>query len=115
MTSVIHRSPWTTGMVISFVLLGCGSQKTSAPAKEYVGNMNDFTYSGQVRPDGVTTRTSASGKSVSIDQFKGRFIWVEYAAPWCETCLAEAQEIKGMNNLGGTNLVFLTIMTSKST
>jgi thiol-disulfide isomerase/thioredoxin len=105
---------WIVALVIGPLLVaaGCGGDK--APDNPYIGNMDDFSYSGQVTPDGVTYRVSASAKQVSVAQFDGRFVWTDYAAPWCQPCVTQAQAIKSLERTLGDRVVFLTVITSAS-
>ncbi|MCJ7596520.1 MAG: hypothetical protein MUO52_17275 [Desulfobacterales bacterium] len=76
--------------------------------------MADFSYSGQVTPGSTISRVNANGRMVSIGEFEGRFVWTDYAAPWCEPCVAQAQEIQRIEKRFGDKMVFLTVMTSVS-
>ncbi len=109
------NSPKWTGYVLLSILLvtaGCGGDKRSD--NPYLGNMNDFSYSGQVTPDGTIYRVSANGRDVSVAEFKGRFVWADYAGPWCQPCVTQAQAIESIENTFGDRVVFLTVVTSKS-
>ena len=52
------------------------------------------------------------GNMVAIEEFKGRFVWADYAAPWCRPCISQAQAIKEVEKSLGEGVVFLTVMTS---
>lgn len=97
---------------VALVVAGCGGDEQ--PDNPYVGNMNDFSYSGQVTPDQTMYRASASGRDVSIAQFEGRFVWTDYAGPWCQPCVAQAQAVKSIEGAFRDRVVFLTVMTSAS-
>ena len=84
------------------------------PDDPYTGKMNDYTYGGQIEPGQVTSRINAAGRRVSVDQFKGRFVWADYAAPWCGPCAPQAQAIKALESRHDKQVVFLTVMTSKA-
>ena len=89
--------------------VGCvGKKQADDP---YVGDMDDLS-SGQVTPGGVTRRVNAVGNMVAIEEFKGRFVWADYAAPWCRPCISQAQAIKEVEKSLGEGVVFLTVMTS---
>lgn len=90
------------------------SGKNSAPDNPYIGNMKDFSYSGQRTAEGVVYRINAEGEKVSVIQFEGRFIWTNFAAPWCGNSASQAQVIKNLENSFGDEVVFLTVMTSAS-
>jgi thiol-disulfide isomerase/thioredoxin len=110
----MNSHKWTGYLLLSILLVmaGCGGDRQ--PDNPYLGNMNDFSYSGQVTPDEIIYRISASGRDVSIAEFEGHFIWADYAGPWCQPCVNQAQAIKSLENNFGDRVVFLTVMTSKS-
>ena len=95
------------------LICGC-EQQQHGPDNPFIGNMDDYSYSGQRSPNHVTSRMSANGKQVSIVDFEGRFVWADYAAPWCGPCAPQAKAIKRLENAYGDKVVFLTIMTSES-
>ena len=75
-----------------------------------VGNMNDTSYSrsrDKMRPN-------ALNQQVTIADFAGTFIWAEYAAPWCSACPTQTKETKKVERMFTDDVLFLTIMTSKS-
>jgi thiol-disulfide isomerase/thioredoxin len=76
--------------------------------------MNDFSYAGQRTAEKIVYRVNALGEMVSVVEFEGRFVWADYAAPWCKPCVAQAQVIKRLENAFGDKVVFLTVMTSAS-
>ena len=72
-------------------------------------DMNDFSYGGR-RTERLGT--SASGETVELAQFAGRFVWIDYSAPWCGPCLRQAPIIRGLEHAFGNTVVFVTVMTS---
>jgi len=101
-------------MLPAFVL-SCGDVDVKKDTNNpYVGNMNDFSYSKQ-RTDGeLIYRVNANGQMVSIVDWEGRFIWADYAAPWCEACEAQARAMKSLEHAFSDDVVFMTVMTSAS-
>jgi len=89
---------------------GCGRKE---PPDPYLGDMGDTSWAGLVTADGAIGRESASGAQVTMDGFRGSFVWVDYAAPWCDYCKDQAGAIR---KLGGDlpEVVFLTVVTSRS-
>ena len=85
---------------------GCESQRQSDP---YVGNMDDFSYAGR---RAKTYGPSASGETIRIADFKGRFVWIDYAAPWCGPCTQQSRVIHQLEKAYGDKVVFLTMLTS---
>jgi hypothetical protein len=104
------RSRTILSTLIATLLLtvvSCGS--SGPPTDRRVGDLSDRTWGGLL---GKPPRTSASGKPVHMEQFKGRFIWADYAAPWCSTCSKQRSVLSRLEHSLGTEIVFLTVMTS---
>jgi hypothetical protein len=49
---------------------------------------------------------------VAYEQFAGQFIWADYAAPWCQPCEPQTQDVKAVDDSIGPEVVFFTVMTS---
>src|SRR5438552_15910714 len=98
-------------MLLCLLILGARCVGKKQLDDLYVGNMNDSSYAGQVAPGGVTRRVNADGNMVAIEEFKGHFVWADYAAPWCQPCIPQAQAIKEVERSSGDRVVFLTVMT----
>ena len=101
----------TVGAMGACLLLGCG--KSRPDNNPYVGDMDDLSYSGQRSADGCVYRGNALGEEVCVAEFEGRFLWADYAAPWCQPCLAQAQVINALESKLGDRVVFLTVITSE--
>lgn len=85
-----------------------GGEKTSVA---YVGNYGDVSYSGG---RGKVYGPNALGQPVGADRFEGRFLFVEYAAPWCSSSGPQAVSFRNLTSRGrfaGREVVFLTVMT----
>ncbi len=104
-----------------FALVGCGS-KSYGPVErswgrmegleQVVGNMDDVSYSTGREQE---PRTSAADTPVLLSDFEGSFVWSEYAALWCPTCKKQTPQTKQVAKELGDEIVFLTVMTAKST
>ncbi len=79
--------------------------------EKIVGNMNDTSYSSGRTQE---PRPNALGEPVSMTDFEGRFVWAEYAATWCTVCGRQTPETKKVEKEMHDQIVFLTIMTGKS-
>lgn len=80
-------------------------------AAAYVGNYNDYSYSGG---RGKAYGPNGLGQTVSADRFEGRFVFVEYAAPWCSSSGPQAVSFRNLmsrKRFSGREVVFLTVMT----
>lgn len=102
----MHR--WTiTVLVIGLLAAGCGDPYTKVESP--VGDMTNTSYYGQ---RGSVSRTNARGEMVAYEQFAGQFIWADYAAPWCQPCVPQTQDVNAVDNSYGPEVVFITVMTS---
>lgn len=91
---------------LSLLLLD-GCEKSGA--SPYVGDMEDTSYSGRRgKPYGPT----AGGGQLALEDFDGRFVWVEYAATWCGPCARQAPIIRKLDDELRDEVVFVTVMTS---
>lgn len=80
--------------------------------EKVVGNMKDKSYStGRTQEP----RLNALNKPVHMTDFEGSYVWAEYAAPWCQPCNWQAPQAKKVEAQRGSEITFLTIMTSNST
>jgi thiol-disulfide isomerase/thioredoxin len=99
--------------IIGFCMVqGCGRGEPGG--NPYVGNMDDLSYSGQVYDSSCVQRLNALGDEVCVADFEGRFVWADYAAPWCKPCRAQAPAIKALEHKLEDRVVFLTVITSAS-
>ncbi len=91
------------------VVSGCSDPGPDARWLERVGDLSDRSY-GDLR--GAPARVNAVGAPVRVEQFAGKFVWVEYAAPWCSSCGNEVSEVRQADAGFGDDVAFLTVMTS---
>ena len=52
-----------------------------------------------------------NGNVVSLDDFRGNYIWVDYAAEWCSYCAPQTQTIKSLDRKIGNKILFITVVT----
>jgi thiol-disulfide isomerase/thioredoxin len=90
----------------ALVLSPACSSKQSDP---YVGNMDDFSYAG--RRDKQYGPSASSG-TVRLADFKGQYVWIDFAAPWCAPCRQQASIMRSIEKAYPGKVVFLTMMTS---
>jgi thiol-disulfide isomerase/thioredoxin len=72
--------------------------------------MEDFSYGGR---RGGHYGPNATGETVGLDQFAGRFVWVDYSAPWCGPCVRQAPIVRKVEHDYAGKAVFLTVITSE--
>ena len=90
----------------------CGSDRSDkTPGQERVGLMSDLSY---FKTRDKPPRISASGNQIAMAQFEGKFLWAEYAAPWCSPCGPQSQIIAQLSDSMDKSIVFLTVMTSET-
>jgi len=71
--------------------------------------MDDFSYGGR---RGKSLGTSASGETVELKDFAGRFVWIDYSAPWCGPCIQQAPIIRRLEQSYSGKVTFVTTITS---
>jgi len=105
-----ERTARSASVLVAALLLTIASCGPDGPSTDRrVGDLSDRTWGGlRDKPP----RTSASGKPVRMEQFEGRFVWAEYAAPWCSTCEKQGPVLRQLERSLGDEVVFLTVMTS---
>ncbi|MDX1740899.1 MAG: hypothetical protein R3178_06380, partial [Rhodothermales bacterium] len=106
-----NRSSLTAATILIAVVsvtIGCESDHP------YEGVMDDVSYAGQVKPENVKMRVNAKGRPVAVSEFRGRFVWADYAAPWCSPCTPQSRVIRRLQDRYVGNVVFLTVMTSET-
>ena len=107
---ILRRSSWLSRAACLLLLAAASAcwGNTGTPGEERVGDLSDHSYSNARGKE----RISASGEMVRMEQFEGRFVWAEYAAPWCSPCSPQASAIRELESTTSDMVVFLTIMTS---
>ena len=58
---------------------------------------------------------SATGTEVSLSDYYGDYVWVDYAAEWCSYCEPQTRTLKGLDEKYGHKLTFLTVVTGTGT
>ncbi|MFK7956310.1 MAG: TlpA family protein disulfide reductase [Lysobacterales bacterium] len=56
---------------------------------------------------------NALGESVSLADFSGQYIWVDYAAEWCAACVPQSGTIRSLDGRVTENVAFVTVMASE--
>jgi len=93
-------------MSLAALVVSCSSGGGEEPL---VGDMEDFSYMGR---RGVPYGPSATGESLDLAAFKGKYIWVDYSAPWCGPCVSQAPTIRQLEHAYEGKVVFLTVLVS---
>ena len=58
-------------------------------------------------------RVNAVGEPVSLSNFSGRYLWVDYAAEWCAACVPQTQAVQSVASRSSSVVVYVTVMTSE--
>ncbi len=65
------------------------------------------------RPPPPGTFVDGTGKTVSLDDYAGRYVWIDYAAEWCAACTPQTMAIKAVAADAPGDVAFVTIMTTE--
>ncbi len=75
--------------------------------KKFISNR--ATIQGSPFPEGLTF-TDKEGKTHTIDEFKGKYIYIDLWASWCVPCCKEVPHLQALEKeLDNPNVVFLSI------
>lgn len=86
---------------------GANSGQTAANSGQ---SANPLTV-GQLAPD--FTLTSTDGSMVSLSQFKGKVVLIEFMAPWCPHCQQDSVTLNQVyDNYAGKNVQMLAVSAS---
>jgi cytochrome c biogenesis protein CcmG, thiol:disulfide interchange protein DsbE len=95
----VHKTVLFCSFIISILLLGC---ETKAGVKEI--KAPDFTL------------TDLSGKNISLSQYKGNIVILDFWATWCAPCRMSIPElVKLQDTYGDKGLVILGISVDSPT
>jgi hypothetical protein len=84
-------------VVILVVIAGCGQG----------------TDDHQIAPPPAGTFVDGGGKTVSLNDLNGRYVWIDYAAEWCAACAPQTMAIKSVAVTAPEKLTFITIMVTE--
>ncbi len=59
------------------------------------------------------TFVDGGGQPVSLTDFNGRYVWIDYAAEWCAACTPQTTAIKSVAATALEKLVFVTSMVTE--
>ena len=66
-----------------------------------------------IAPPPAGTFVDGDGKTVSLSDFYGRYVWIDYAAEWCAACTPQTMAIKSVATTASERLAFITIMVTE--
>ena len=50
------------------------------------------------------------GYKVSLDRYKGDYVWLDYAAEWCSYCVAQIRAIQSLEKRFDNEVLFITVI-----
>ena len=79
--------------------------------------LNVLSGSAQENNTGTVSNSyiDAKGKEVSLSDYHGNYLWVDYAAEWCSYCEPQTRTLKGLDQKYGDKLTFLTVVAGTET
>jgi thiol-disulfide isomerase/thioredoxin len=95
--------------VMALGLVGCSGGDPRDAVDRYVGKADDHSYAGM---GGRVVGANVNGDQISLEDFKGKYLWVDYTAPWCPPCNRQAPIIASLEKRHAKKVVFLTVLTS---
>lgn len=108
---------WPRHLLLILFVAAAGPLSCGEPASSSGGpSAADLAAYGTsyLQRRGQEPRPNALGEPVRFEDFAGRFLWVEYAAPWCGPCDRQAGEAKAFKlRAPQGELSLLTVMTSE--
>ena len=100
-TFVLVAGAWVVGGRVGFSNIGGGgvNAKFLPRVGEAAPDLQAYRLNAQLQPE-----------LVSLSQFKGQPVWLNFWASWCQPCRAEMPELKeAYQQLEGTGIVMLAI------
>ena len=95
-------------LTAGFVLLPANISHAAGP--NLSGPMHVFQLAPSTRPRPTTTWKDASGKNLTLADFSGKVVLVNYWASWCPPCIRELPSIDRLQaSLGGDNFTIVAI------
>ncbi|MFI4988221.1 MAG: TlpA family protein disulfide reductase [Alphaproteobacteria bacterium] len=89
---------------------GVGAAATGAPPPPLKGEMGDFSYFTAPRPVPPIDFQDARGTALTLADFKGRVVLVNFWATWCAPCVREMPSLDRLEaTLGGKDFVVLDL------
>ncbi|MEK6616345.1 MAG: TlpA disulfide reductase family protein [Bacteroidota bacterium] len=56
-----------------------------------------------------------NGKTVSLSEFKGKYVYLNFCASWCSSCMQEMMLIPELKKMYGSKITFVSVSVDKKT
>ena len=110
MTTTRLMSAFLAAAVSTALSLAAAIPELSAGEPPRTGGMQQFTLNDPPLPVPETRFADAAGKEVSLADFKGRVLLVNFWATWCAPCVAELPSLDRLQGaLGGKDFTVLAV------
>ena len=91
---------------------------TTSTNEKYKATINEMSEKWAAlapgKPAPAFTLLNINGENVSLSDFKGKYVFIDFWATWCGPCLAEIPAYtKMVNDYKGRNIVFISMSVDK--
>ncbi|THD75944.1 TlpA family protein disulfide reductase [Thalassobius vesicularis] len=105
--------------IVLYTALALGANATVADTASLdalrLGDMKKLNLAEQAKPVPDTVFTSADGGEISLSQYKGKYVLVNFWATWCAPCRAEMPSLSALQaEFGGDAFEVVTIATGRN-
>jgi thiol-disulfide isomerase/thioredoxin len=103
------------GLLAASLWLSAGTPKTRAAEPPRTGGMQQFTLNTPPLPVPETRFRDAAGKEVTLADFRGRVVLVNFWATWCAPCIHEMPSLDRLQaEMGSKDFTVLAINVDRT-
>ncbi len=107
---ILSRRSFVIGLAAGLIAANLSGGPAKATGPELSGHMQNFKLAPSARPRPSETWTDEAGKSVSLADFAGKVVMVNFWASWCPPCLRELPSINRLQAaLGGKDFTIVAL------
>ena len=107
--SLFHRMQQQAAQLQSLYNNLSSTLKAMPEGKELENKLSILNQLKPGKPAPLFTAASPEGKSTSLEQFRGKYVLLDFWASWCGPCLEKIPEIRRIHNAYRSNLEILGI------